>query len=247
MSSRVDSKAVAVVHDHLGAIPITPPSPTGERDTYHCNIEHHGQLYSLTWFGGQQWPDLSAFPNLRTGKLSLLNQSLDMLDLKRHSAFVVAGAHASIRRVRSPDFPILKLAHPDDFSMALVRHEYEMIKRFSELALPVPAVSYDPILDNGQICGYKMEELYQIIYEEMQNLSTEVKEAVLEFHEAGYSHGDLSPSNVMKNINGRVTLIDVSFSGKLDDRVPSWFPLWAYSGSTFVKDGDLERLKKYWR
>ncbi|KAF2241454.1 hypothetical protein BU26DRAFT_535376 [Trematosphaeria pertusa] len=246
MPARMNREAAAVVQNYFAAaaIPITPPSSSG--GVYHCNIEYHGQLYSLSWTGDPQYPDLSSFPSILAGELCLVKQSPKMLDLKRRSAFVAAGAHASVRRLPSSAFPMVKLAHPDEFSAALIRREYEMIKRLSQLALPVPDIFEAPIFENSRICGYRMEELHNISYEEMQNLSREIRMAVAELHQAGYSHGDLSPSNVMKNNHGRIILIDVSFSGRLDEQIPSWFPTWVYDGATFRKDCDLKRLENYW-
>lgn len=247
MSVHIDGKAVATVHDSLPAIPITPPYCADERNTYRCNVEWRGHLYSLTWYGSQQYPTLSAFPDVLSGKLCRVDESPVISDLRRRSEFLAAGAHASIRREPSSNFPIVKLAHPDDISRALIQREYDIIKKLSGLALAVPIVSDVPVLADGNICGYRMVELYDIRREEMQGLLGEVKQTVARFHDVGYSHGDLSPSNVMKDVNGRVTLIDLSFSGKLDDQIPSWFPGWVYSGSTFDKESDLNRLKKYWR
>ncbi|KAF2241895.1 hypothetical protein BU26DRAFT_525009 [Trematosphaeria pertusa] len=83
MPARINREAAAVVQNcsAAAAIPITPPSSTGER-VYHCNIEYHGQLYSLTWTGDPQYPDLSSFPSILAGELCLVKQSPKMLDLK---------------------------------------------------------------------------------------------------------------------------------------------------------------------
>lgn len=155
------------------------------------------------------------------------------------------GSHSCIRRVDSQPYPIIKLAHPDALSIALLQYEYKVLDRLALFDLPIPSFSDKPIFESGKIRGYQMKELYKLEHDEMRLRSEEIKRAVKQFHEAGYSHGDLSLSNVMKDDQGRIVLIDVSFSGPIGAKIPSWVPNWAYEGATFHTASDMKRMQSF--
>ncbi|KAF2869689.1 hypothetical protein BDV95DRAFT_576047 [Massariosphaeria phaeospora] len=188
------------------------------------------------------YPCLAKFPNLRSGRVSLLKESPDTASLRSSSMLVNFGSHACIRRADSEPYPIVKLAHPDAQSMALMRYEYEMLNRLARLHLPIPAFSNEPILEHGKLRGYRMEELFKLTHDEMSLRSDDVKQAVKKFHDAGYSHGDLSLSNIMKDGQGSIVVIDVSCSGPIGKEIPSWVPSWAYERATFHTESDIKRL-----
>ncbi|KAF2188753.1 hypothetical protein K469DRAFT_659576 [Zopfia rhizophila CBS 207.26] len=225
--------------------PITPPQRSGQRGVYECYIEHNGKLYSLTWTGDINYPNLAGFPALRAGKISPVEESPDTASLRRNSVLLDYGSHSCIRRVDSHSYPIIKLAHANDLSMTLIQYEYEMLNRLATSGLPIPVFSDIPIFERGKLRGYRMKELYKLEHGELRLRSEEVRQAVNRFHEAGYSHGDLSLSNVMKDRQGCIVLIDVSCSGPIGEEIPSWIPIWAYDGATFNKESDMKQMENF--
>lgn len=91
----------------------------------------------------------------------------------------------------------------------------------------IPVVQFDrkPIMNNGVICGYRMENLMRIEASELTSRAFDIKKALDQFHCAGFSHGDIGPSNNMTK-DGNIILIDVSFAGRIGSAVPSCIPSW---------------------
>jgi tRNA A-37 threonylcarbamoyl transferase component Bud32 len=86
--------------------------------------------------------------------------------------------------------------------LALIKYEYTMLKQLALLDLPIPEFSDVPIFEGTDIRGYRMEELYKLGGDEMHRRSEDIRQAVTRWHDAGYSHGDLSMSNIMENEAG---------------------------------------------
>lgn len=154
------------------------------------------------------------------------------------------GSHASIRITKHGRFPILKLAHSDEVSIKLIQYEFDILAKLTKLGLPVVEFDQQPILDNGVTCGYRMEKLSKLEASELSLRADDIKQALDQFHCAGFSHGDVSPSNIMTK-DGRITLIDPSFAGRLGSGVPSFFPSWVYADGIFGIGSDLERFGRY--
>jgi tRNA A-37 threonylcarbamoyl transferase component Bud32 len=154
------------------------------------------------------------------------------------------GSHASIRITKHGRFPILKLAHSDEVSIKLIQYEFDVLAKLTKLGLPVVEFDHQPILDNGVTCGYRMEKLSKLEASEFRSRADDIKQALDRLHCAGFSHGDVGPSNIMTK-DGRITLIDPSFAGRLGSAVPSFFPSWVYTDGTFGIGSDLERFGRY--
>jgi len=90
-------------------------------------------------------------------------------------------------------FSIVKLAHLDYLLMALIHHQYELIKWLSKLALPVPAILKGSIHKNSKTYGFQIAELHNISHEELRNLLADDKEVFTDIYQARHSHRDLSP------------------------------------------------------
>jgi serine/threonine protein kinase len=191
------------------------------------------------------YPSLIGFPHLQACDVSRVTEDPNTAHLRRNSTLLDFGSYSCIRRMELQPYPIIKLAHPDPESRELIQNEYRMLKRWRQLKLPVPAISDEPIFEGDTLRGYRMEELYRMSHAEMKHRSEEIKSAVRKLHEAGYSHGDVSESNVMKDSQGRIVLIDVSFSGPVGEQVPHYFPTWAYEGAQFNTDRDIVRMKEF--
>lgn len=164
----------------------------------------------------------------------------------RDSKLLDYGSHASIRSTKHGDrFPILKLAHEDEVSIKLIQYEFAILAELTKLGLPIVEFDQQPILDNGITYGYQMERLTKLEADELSFRADDVKKAFDRFHCAGFSHGDVGPSNIMTK-DGCITLIDPSFAGRVGSAVPDFFPSWVYIDGRFGIGSDLERFGRYW-
>ncbi len=226
------------------AKPITPPQSAGVPGSYHCIVDWDHKPFSITWSGSHEYPDLVGFPSLKNVGILPLHQSSDIAAIWRDSTLLEYGSYASIRLTKHGQFPILKLAHLDELSIKLIQYEFDVLAKLKSLGLPVVEFDQQPILDDGVICGYRMEKLSKLEASELVKRADDIKQALDRFHCAGYSHGDVSPSNIMTR-DGHITLIDPSFAGQFGSAVPSFFPSWVYIDGRFGIDSDLERFGRY--
>lgn len=164
----------------------------------------------------------------------------------KSSKLIDYGSYASIRITTKHDsFPILKLAHSDELSVKLVQHEFDVLTDLARLGLPIVEFDQQPILDNGVTCGYRMKTLYKLEQSELHSRGNDIKHTLDQLHCAGFSHGDFTPSNIMKDKNNRIILIDFGFAGRLGSAVPSFFPSWLYTGGIYSNESDLEAFQRY--
>ncbi|KAK3062671.1 hypothetical protein LTS18_003588, partial [Coniosporium uncinatum] len=184
---------------------------------YECLIDFNLTLYTLTWAGSMQYPDLSSFPNVSDAGITVVDNTSEMKALIERSLPLDFGAHASIRRLESDTFPIIKLAHPDGESRTWIKREHSLISALSMLDLPVPRVAVEPVVDDDVVCGYRMQALRKLSLEQLQKRRNEVRSAIERLHRAGCYHGDLSFSNIIEDDKGQVILIDFASSGSLGE------------------------------
>lgn len=226
------------------AKPITPPDSAGVPGSHRCVVDYDHKPFSITWTGSWDYPDLAGFPSLQNIEISPLHQTSEMAAIWRDSTLYEYGSYASVRITEHGRYPILKLAHSDEVSIKLIQHEFEVLAKLTKLGLPVVEFDQQPILDNGVICGYRMEKLSKVELSEFVSRAHDIKQALDRFHCAGFSHGDVSPSNVMTK-DGRIILIDLSFAGPLGSAVPSFFPDWVYTNGSFSMDTDLAQFGRF--
>lgn len=105
-------------------------------------------------------------------------------------------------------FPVLKLSHSDNLSLQLMQHELDALVALSILGFHVADFNKQPFQVTGITRGYRMKRLCKLEVAEMQSRGPEIREALCDLHSAGFCHGDLNPSNIMKDGNGRITIID---------------------------------------
>jgi hypothetical protein len=225
--------------------PITPPQSAGLRGLYRCIVDYNHQPFSITWSGPPEYPDLTTFPFLKNVEVSSVHQSHEIAAIWKDSTILDYGSHASIRITEHHRFPILKLAHPDDLSIKLIQHEFDILLELAKLGLPVVEIDQQPILDNGIACGYRMIKLSKLELSELQSRADDIKQILDRLHSAGFSHGDFSPSNILMDEDGHLVLIDFSFAGRVGSAVPSFFPSWVYTDGIYGIGIDLERFDRY--
>jgi hypothetical protein len=231
--------------DGYQAQPITPPQRAQNHGSYTCIVDYDHKPYSITWSGSPEYPDLMKFPNLEDVKVSPKQQSLHITKLWSDSNLLDYGSHASIRITDDEAFPILKLAHPDKQSIGLIQYEFKMLNRLAMLDVPVVAVCSQPLLDEGVICGYRMKMLFKLQLPDLRSRRDEVWDALCCLHSAGYCHGDISPSNIMKDGGGKITLVDFSFAGQLGSDAPLYIPSWVYANGVFDIETDTGAFERF--
>jgi tRNA A-37 threonylcarbamoyl transferase component Bud32 len=187
---------------------------------------------------------MSQFPNRQQYDCEQVNLDPEIPKLWSSSTFVDYGADAVLRCSHVGPYPIMKLSHPDQISRARIQHEISMIKDMTRTSqvLPIPKMCDSLLSDGLGVFGYRPERLTRLERRELQSRLPEVREAVRFLHQAGFSHGDLSPSNVMKNDQGAIILIDFGYAGRIGTMIPNSVPTWVYPHSTFSPDVDSRAL-----
>lgn len=234
------------------AQPISAPFFECDEDLSTCFIEFAGKIYQIYWKDSMQYmyPDLAHFPSLQEGTTSnpvLLSPPI--AELFASSTLLNHGVDGCIRCSHDTELlPIVKIALPRQISRARVQYEIAMLKEMKRCGIPVPEFDAVPLVDlEGEIFGYRMEKLFSLDFKNLGSVKEELKEIVDRLHECGFSHGDLNPSNVMRDGSGRLVLIDPSFSGKIGEVVPRHVPSWQYEGGVFSTATDEKYLERFFR
>ncbi|KAI1331074.1 hypothetical protein F5Y16DRAFT_360470 [Xylariaceae sp. FL0255] len=145
-----------------------------------------------------------------------------MATIWKNSDLVDFGSFESVRRAKkntgSQLFPILKLTHPDQESLRLIHHEFNMLISLASLGLPIPKVDLHPIRDGTITCGYRMNELFKMDTSELRSRKDDIEVALRRLHSAGFCHGDTSCSNFLQDDKQNIVLIDYSFAGAIGVR-----------------------------
>lgn len=233
------------------AKPITPPYCTG-RGKHSCIVEYHKKPYSLAWSGSAQYPDLRAFP--KDLEAYPLHQSEEMAEIWRSSVLVDFGSHAVVRSSPcSSDeqeqdnqyFPIIKLAHNDSESLELIRNEIKMLSDPILRSLPTPIIDEQCITKDGIPVGFRMKMLFKLEVTELYQRVNEIQQSLRQLHNAGFSHGDFSPSNVMKDEKDRIILIDFSDAGRIGEVVPPFIQRQGYYDDRYNADYDWHTFRRF--
>lgn len=152
------------------AKPILPPYRAG-LGKHSYIVEYYKGLYSLVWSGSAQYPDSRAFPkDLDTYPLP---QSEEMAKIRNSSVLVDFGSHAVIRaspcssdeqeEQDNQRFPIIKLAHADTKSLALLRNEIDILSDPIMRSLPTPVIDEQYITnEDGIPVGFRMQTLFKV-------------------------------------------------------------------------------------
>jgi len=218
---------------------VSPPQDGGGSE-YKCYVESNKQLYETFWKGSQHFPDL------RGVHLRRVNLSDEVSTTWLSSNRLGFGSSAVVRTLDEDRFPIVKIAHPNTDARQQIQHEYEIMRSLSHFD-GAADVDSEPLKDKDGIFGFRLERLSKIDFADLQMRSSEVRRLVKALHDIGYSHGDLSPSNVMVKGNGRLVLIDFSFSGPVGQRLATHIPRWVYDGAAYETTADFRRLDRYFQ
>lgn len=232
------------------ALPISAPfTPDTNENLSTCFIEFANKIHQIYWKEpSTQYPNLSNFPSLQEGTTSnpvLLSPPI--AELFASSTLLNHGVDGCIRCSHDTELlPIVKIALPRQISRARVQYEIAMLQEMKRCGIPLPEFDAVPLVDlEGSVFGYRMEKLFGLDFKNLGSVKEELREIVDRLHESGFSHGDLNPSNVMRDGSGRLVLIDPSFSGKIGEVVPSHVPWWQYEGSVFSTTTDEKYLKQF--
>jgi hypothetical protein len=225
---------------------VSPPSRAEKAGHYTGIIEHQNKPYSITWSGSAKQPDSTQLPTTQGWECKQVDLGSEMSDFWSDSMFVNYGADATLRCCHLGPYPIIKLAHPGEESRLRVQHEFKTLLDMTTIAmsLPIPKVDEHPLLDDQGIFGYRLEYLFCLEKHELLRRLSEVKTAVQQLHKAGYPHGDLSQSNIMKNKEGAILLIDFGCAGKIGTQASSSVPHWVYGDAVVTVDADLRALER---
>lgn len=99
--------------------------------------------------------------------------------------------------------------------------------------LSTPKIDPIPLANEEGISGYRMEALIKIPDGKIAFERRRLEEILFPLHKADFSHGNLTRSNIMEDRSGKLVLIDLGFSGRIGDQVPTDFPSWAYQDDCF--------------
>jgi hypothetical protein len=224
---------------------VSPPSRAGKAGHYKCLIEHQNKPYSITWSGSAKQPDITRF-STADWNCKPVDLDLGMSEIWSESMFVNYGADAILRCSHLGPYPIIKLAHHGEEFRLRIQHEFEDLLEMSRnaMSLPIPRVDVHPLLDDKGVYGYRLEYLFCLETNELLRRLPEIRQAVQQLHEAGFSHGDLSQSNIMMNKEGAIVLIDFGCAGKIGTQVPSSVPEWVYEDAVVTVEADLRALER---
>ncbi len=234
------------------AKPITPPQETESREMHTCIVEYDSTPFSVRWSGPVEYPDFTSFAPGRNDNFEAARIALgpEMRLIWRRSGLVDYGTHASIRISDDDDFPITKLAHPEDkLSLQLIGHEFNVLCTIKGAGYRTVDFDPVPVICDGAIHGYRMKKLVKLDCYELGLRWEEFEEAVQQLHDIGVCHGDLHPSNVMKDDNNELVLIDLSFAGRVGSPVPSFMPRGRFPDGIYSFDEDvaaLDRMRPLW-
>ncbi|KAI5196070.1 hypothetical protein E4T38_08699 [Aureobasidium subglaciale] len=173
---------------------------------YTCMIDHLNTPYKITWTGSANYPDISQLPAEPNYDLKEVDLGEVMGRIWSVSTLVAFDSDAVVRCSHTGPYPIVKLAHTAGETRRRIEHEYRMIQemRRTSSVLPIPRISDLPLSDDHRIFGYEMEHLTRLDLDERPERVSDIRKAAHQSHEAGFSHGDVSFSNVMKNKDGAI-------------------------------------------
>lgn len=203
------------------AQPITSPYPVGKSPA--INIDFKGNEYLLCWDGDwRKTPDLTSFPLVDNASVTLIPHNERIKELWATSQVLAYGADSHIRVLHScgDEFSVCKVAI-NDRQRRLLQEEFSILQHLTSKDIPIIRVHQEPLTDEQGIFGFRMERLSNIDINNAADYISEVAKAFKEVHRSGVVHHDISPSNIMLNHKGLVTIIDFGRARYIRQEVPS--------------------------
>jgi hypothetical protein len=227
----------------MAVSPITCTYPFNGRCA--INVDHEGQEYRVCWDG--DWrspPDLSHFPEVDATVTHIPHSKEVGLVWSKTRVLKYGGdSHIRILHGRKDEYPVCKVAS-NDRKRQLIQDEFSIICNLAASHCPVVRIHTEPLADEQGVFGFWMEELLEIGSDEGGNFSEQIKDAVTRVHGCRIIHYDLSPSNIMRNKEGRVKLIDFGRAGYLGDEIPNDKLRPKSSNDKYAIEQDSRSLKK---
>lgn len=205
----------------MPAQPLTLAYPIDK--THAINIDFKGDEYLLRWDGDwRKTPDLASFPIVNNATVTLIPHSERVKQLWVTSQVLAFGADSHIRILDfcADEFSVCKVAI-NDRQRRLLEDEFSILLHLSSKGIPVVRLHQEPLTDEQGIFGIRMERLSTIKMDNAAQYIPEVAKAFEEVHRSGVVHHDISPSNIMLNKKGKVTIIDFGRAGYIGQEVPS--------------------------
>lgn len=205
-----------------------------------CYVDLNNKLYTAFWQSpSHEYPD--DFSSVRMEPVTL---SAEAEIAWSKSKLLDFGSSAFVRILdEDSEFPILKIARPDEESREMIKREHDILKRLFQAGFSsMPRFDPTPLEDAEGIFGFRMERLFNLDY--LNAYSEDARKAVKELHSIGYSHSDLHSSNIMVDEQGKLVMIDFAFAGVLGEPLPAapYFRILPLKGGVFNKSLDEEGL-----
>ncbi|KAH8717329.1 hypothetical protein HC256_002018 [Beauveria bassiana] len=203
---------------------ITPPQRA--ETTHHIGfiVDYNQRPFSITWQRGNQYPNLDAFPTFTDATVNPISQTASMRELWTQSVTFGYGSCGSVR-----------------IQDNMIQHEFALLTSMALLdsSLPVVQVDQQPILENGEICGFRMKRLSEMCRSSLISRKSDIQDALQRLHSAGFCHGDIKGNNIMEDEAGRIIFIDFGLGGRIGSDAPEFFPRRVPRHFTAEHDWDL--------
>lgn len=225
---------------------MSPPERAMDHGHYKCMVEYSKKVYTITWSGSSDYPDVTEFPNDAEYKCDEIMFQPAKQNVWSSSQLVDFGADAVLSCSHKGPFPIIKLAHPGNEFRLRIQHEFDIMQAMATVtpALTVPKIDQTPLSDEQGIFGYRLQHLIKLEQGELGRRLSDVKHAIECLHGAGFSHGDMNQSNVMKDNQGNIVLIDFGCAGKIGEQSSKSVPTWVYPDLLVTTDTDLKSFRR---
>jgi len=211
---------------------------------YGCYIDIDGKPFTASWTGSLPTFDFTDISDIRDFQLCPLALSDEKFSLWNLSELLGYGTHACVRLKGTDAYPVFKIAHPGVKPRRWVEREFKIMRALSE-SKAVARVADEPLTDETGIFGFRLQRLYPTELDELQKRFQEVAGLLETLHQAGYCHGDCSPSNIMQDVEGTLVLIDLAFAGRLGDKIPKDAPKYMFTTDVYTVEIDQRRIAEW--
>jgi predicted Ser/Thr protein kinase len=193
----------------------------------------------VCWIGDwRKPPNFEDFSELKNVTVTPISHSTSVKEIWSRSQVLTYGADSHIRTLKDnvDGYPICKIAI-DGRQRSLIADEFSMLKEVLADGGPVVRVHSDPLQDDDGIFGFRMEKLNKLDLDTAANHISQIENAFKRLHRRDIVHNDISPSNIMLNGKGRITIIDFGRAGRAGTVIPA-YKTNNFDGRTFAVEKD---------